>query len=459
MPHKFSRRRFLEVASVAGAGLTLTNAGAAKPELNEPALQPRSSLRPTVCNPLLRTPLSLIIDDSCPVINKAYYWIKQRHDWRMRNRPNSPPSGWEKHYDKLDKMPNAIPAAFAAQWGEWCGEQGIRGKFSMVPFPAGVGRIDRGFPGFPERELTEWLRVAKEIIRPSFDLTPEMLTHTRVVDLKTWQLTEQWEQDEWVDPPVEQLLDYIATAMQLLKNVGIHCEGVTSPGAFGKRKEAAYAKATLDAAMRVNDNPRPFYFLWLKNDELPDVPIWHAQKDKGIAIASIVSCAGDWFGATGFDESNPDLFITEDLKGGRLPVVLEKQLPCVLVGHWPCFYVNEQVGFKVLKEVKRRLDAYDPDRTRTLWMKNSEIGHYWMARQLSEITSEEAGVRVRTEFPTANFTLSLDIPAERVQVSGKDLRRVQSRRDFRSGTFLVDGQATFIAFDLNIGETSLAVMR
>ena len=47
------------------------------------------------------------------------------------------------------------------------------------------------------------------IIWKSFDLTPEMLTHTRVVDLKTWQLTEQWEQSEWVDPPVELLTDYI----------------------------------------------------------------------------------------------------------------------------------------------------------------------------------------------------------------------------------------------------------
>src|ERR1041385_7651966 len=80
----------------------------------------------TVCNPLLRTPLSLIIDDSCPVINKAYYWIQQRHEWRMRHHPDRPASGWEKHYDKLDRMPNTIPAAFAERWGAWCGEQGVK---------------------------------------------------------------------------------------------------------------------------------------------------------------------------------------------------------------------------------------------------------------------------------------------------------------------------------------------
>ena len=48
-------------------------------------------------------------------------------------------------------------------------------------------------------------------------------------------------------------------------------------------------------ALRVNGNPRPFYFLWLKHDELPDVPIYYPEKENGIAIASIVSCAGDWF--------------------------------------------------------------------------------------------------------------------------------------------------------------------
>jgi len=420
-----------------------------------------------VCNPLLRTPLSLIIDDSCPVINKAYYWIKQRHEWRMRHAPDKPPDGWEKHYDKLDRMPNTIPAAFAAKWGEWCGEQGIRGKFSMVPFPAGVGRIDRGFEGFPKSELHDWLRVTKDIIYQNFDLTPEMLTHTGVVDLKTWRLTEAWEQREWVDPPVELLTDYIAAAMQLLKNVGIFCEGVTSPGSFGSKKESAYARAVLDAALRVNNNPRPFYFLHMKTSakEMPDVPLWHVDKEKGRAVASIVGCAGDWFGATGYDTSNADLFITKDLRGGRLPAVLEKELPCILVGHWPCFYVNDGPGFKVLKEVKRRLDAYDPDHTKTLWMKNSEIGHYWMARTLSDIrvesgaTPDHEQLRIETKFPAHNFTLSLDIAAKRVKVDGNEPRPARSRRDFHAGTFLVEGGRTFVAFDLPTGATTVTVWR
>ncbi|MEW6360241.1 MAG: hypothetical protein AB1696_28165 [Planctomycetota bacterium] len=417
----------------------------------------------SVCNPLLRTPLSLIIDDSCPVINKAYYWIMQRREWRLRHHPDTPPYGWEAQYDKLDLMPRAIPARFAAEWGDWCGEQGIRGKFSLVPFPAGVGRIDRGFDGFPRDELTEWLRVAKEVIRPNFDITPEMITHTKVVDLKTWQLTEEWEQGEWVDPPVEPLTDYIAAAMQLLKNVGIACEGVTSPGAFGKKKEEAYARATLDASLRVNNNPRPFYFLHMTHDALPDVPIWHADKEKGIAIASIVACVDDCFGGTGYFRSGPDPIIAEDLRGGRAPAIIEKELPCILIGHWPCFYANEEIGFRVLKEVKRRLDAYDPDRTKTLWMKNSEIGCYWMARSLNDIEldeqtgSAETQVRIGGRFPAQDFTISFDGAAKRVTVNNGDLREVRSRRDFRSGTFLVEGKRTVAAFDLGTDGARIGV--
>jgi hypothetical protein len=450
-----NRRNFL--LSLGSTALAVPFVLGAADAINPSSVNTTATLNPKVCNPLLRTPLALIIDDSCPVINKAYYWIKQMHDWRLRYHPDQKPSGWELHYDKLDRMPNTIPAAHATKWGEWCAEQGIRGKFSLIPFPAGMGRIDKGFPGFPERELSAWLKTAREIIQPNFDLTPEMLTHTRVVDLKTWELTEEWEQGAWVNPPEEKLTDYIAAAMQLLKNVGIACEGVTSPGAFGKGREEIYSRAVLEAAQRVNNNPRPFYFLWLIHDKMPDVPLRHVQKDKGIGISSIVSCAGDWFGATGFDESNSDLFITEDLQGGRLPAVLKQELPCILTGHWPCFYVNDQIGFKVLKTVKRRLDAYDPDHTKTLWMKTSEIGHYWMARQLSDITARGQSVQIRTQFPTANFTLSLSAAPKRVQVQGKDLKLVRSRRNFRSGTFLVEGNQTYAAFELAAGETVLAM--
>lgn len=424
------------------------------------------TLHVTVGNPLRRTPLALIVDDSCPVINLTYYWIKQRQAWLARHRPNAAPLASDGDPAKLGLVPQTIPADFAAKWGEWCGEQGVKGKFSMVPYPAGIGRIDQGFTEFPRREYEAWMRATRELIWPNFDITCEMLTHTQVVDLKTWQFTEAWEQYEWVDPPVEPLTDYIATAMTLLKNAGFPCEGVTSPGAFGVKQEAAYARATLEAAQRVNQNARPFYFLHVADapDGWPDVPIWYADKEKGTAIASIIGCTHDWFGNwTGYDAGDPDLFITADLQGGRLPAILARELPCVLVGHWPGFYYGgEEIGFQVLQEVKRRLDAYDPTGAQTRWMKTSAIGHYWMARTLSDIQSSpgEAGawrVQINTQFPTADFTLTIDMACRQVQVNGQTLRQVYSQRDFQEGTFLVEGKRTAMAFALNTGETSITV--
>ncbi|HZL66503.1 MAG TPA: hypothetical protein VFC29_04150, partial [Candidatus Limnocylindrales bacterium] len=62
----------------------------------------------------------------------------------------------------------------------------------------------------------------------------------------------------------------------------------------------------------------------------------------------------------------------------------------------------------MLKTVKRRLDAYDPDHTKTIWMKNSKIGHYWMARNLNDIDVRPGAVLIRAQFPVANFTLALN---------------------------------------------------
>ncbi len=416
----------------------------------------------SVLNPLARTPLALIIDDSCPLLNLGTYWIEQRDAWRQKHYPGTPPGEWEGDPSLLPSLGRAIPTDFALRWGEWCGEHGVKGKFSVIPVPAAVGRIDQGLEGFSQAELKRWLDVARDIIAPNFDLTPEMLTHTHVLDLKTIQPTDEWEQVEWVDPPSEMLFPYISLALQILKNVGIEASGVTSPGAFAKQQEAAHARAVLDAAYEVNGIKRPFYFLWLKNDEWPDTPLWYPDKESGRAIASIVSCAGDFFGGwTGYDDAgHADLFLSEDGLSGRLPQVLERELPCVVVGHWPGFYFGgQEVGFNVLKEVVRRLDLFDPDKTRTLWMKTSEIAHYEMARQLSDLSVRSEGeqelVEVSTRFPTERFTLKLDASLRRVAVNGLELREVKSRRDFASGTWMREGKRTLVAFDLEEGKTQL----
>lgn len=43
--------------------------------------------------------------------------------------------------------------SFVRKFGEWCAENGVKGKYSIVPYPACVGRLDREVPGWFRREL------------------------------------------------------------------------------------------------------------------------------------------------------------------------------------------------------------------------------------------------------------------------------------------------------------------
>ena len=159
-----------------------------------------------IINPLNRVPLALIIDDSAPCVNLAYYGMKQRLEWKAKH-PGMPIRTWEGDPNRaVESLPHSIPSDFGKKFGEWCLEQGVKGKFSLIPCPAGLGRIDQQISGYSKRELSAWLNMSRNIIHKNFDITPEMLTHTVVMNLDTWEPTEEWEQVEWVNPVPEDLL-------------------------------------------------------------------------------------------------------------------------------------------------------------------------------------------------------------------------------------------------------------
>ena len=68
------------------------------------------------------------------------------------------------------------------RFGEWCAGQGVKGKFSAC-----VGRLDRFLPGWSKRELDASLELVRTVMMPNWDIHPEMVTHTRVIDLRTGQ--------------------------------------------------------------------------------------------------------------------------------------------------------------------------------------------------------------------------------------------------------------------------------
>src|SRR5205085_8585908 len=166
---------------------------------------------------------------------------------------------------------------------------------------------------------------------------------------------------------VDELAEYMRYALRILDNVGLPCEGITTPGGFGTQVLPELAQATLEACRDVFRAEIPHYFRHLYSEGERSVAprVEYASGLEGPdprCVVSIIGCTGDWTG--GWDCSEPsgvDRFITPDLKSGRMIDVIERGEPAMMVAHWTGIYWNgEERGFQILQEVHRRLHArYD----------------------------------------------------------------------------------------------------
>lgn len=452
-----TRRHFLKtgVAAIgAGLGATLPSTALAQVPGARPPKRPDGV---EVLNPRGRVPVGLIIDDSTCLVNLAHFAIPQfaevfpsryRQDWKT--------------------LPREIPDAFVRQFGEWCGEHGVKGKYSIVPYPACVGWIDRDLPGWSRRELDESLKLVRTLMMPNFDIHPEMVSHTWVIDTKTGRpfpersdrFMENW---RWTDgKSVDQLADYLAYALGILKRAGLTCQGITTPGGFGNRVLPELAQAALQSVRDVYSAEIPHYFRHLFTDDRSVAPrVEYASGldgDDPRCVVSVIGCTGDWFGGwDGLTPGSVDQFITEDGQGGRLPEVIRRGEPAVLVGHWPGFYFNgKEVGFTILKEIVARLDAHFHH---LIWMTLAELSRYWAARELTRIEAVEEAYAFRAPFACPGFTVSLpmrgarglEIVADHEQRTG--LTAVKDRSRLASGTFVREESGVVACFDLPKGKT------
>ena len=390
-----------------------------------------------------RVPLSIIFDDSTVLVNLNYFFMRDRNLVDGENR-------------RWQDVPVVHPESFVREFAEWCLEHGVRGKYSVVPCPAALGRIDEGLPLFSKAQQESWLQMCREVITPAYDITPEMITHTVVVDPKTCKPLESgiWEQYDWNNLPVDQeelVIDYITTACRILENVGLTPEGVTSPGGFGNPLDF-YAKVVGIAAREATGNPTPYFFKRVSADGPVQTPVWYADRETGTAVGEIIASTSDWTGSwTGYGEVNVDKYITADLQGGRLPAVIDAGDPGVLISHWQGFYGlhnDDRRGFNAFKTVVRRLKERDPNGERTQWRKCSEITNYACAREMAEIVVEEDNIRLDLPVCVPDLTLRLtDVDVRGVSVDGAGLTRAGSRTAFKSESFFIENDTTFVAFN------------
>ncbi len=414
-----------------------------------------------VLNPFNRVPVSLIIDDSTCLVNMAHFGIPQfgevfpsqyKQDWR--------------------KLPREIPDSFVREFGEWSIENGVKGKYSIVPYPACTGWVNRFIPGWTKKELEESLNLVREIIIPNWDIHPEMVSHTRVIDIKTgrpypYPVPEFMENWEWSqNKSADELAAYQAYALAVLKEAGLPCEGITTPGGYGSRNQDNLARGTLDAVKDVYGAEIPHYFRDLFTEKEKSVAprvLYPSGLDGNDpeCVVSIIGCTEDWFGDwDGLNKGDAGLMISEDLQSGRLIDVINRGEPAVMVCHWPGIYFNgEKAGFNILKEVKRRLDQ---KYTNLRWMKLSEIARYWAARELTTIKAEKSKVILKAPFSAPGFTVRTDSAARSVSVKNPKseiipLARIKDPSLLKSNTWFADKSGSVICFDLDKGTTEVLV--
>jgi hypothetical protein len=455
-----SRRSFLERALFGAAATSLFPTVHAQERGSRPPARPGDV---EVINPRARVPVGLIIDDSTCLVNLNKFAMPQ-FDETFAGQSPSYKQPWR-------DWPNEIPDSFTRKFAAWATEAGVKGKWSVVPFPACVGRVDRLLPGWSGQELRESLDMVREVITPNFDIHPEMVTHTRVIDIRTGhpypsprlEFMENW---NWTTgKSADEIGAYLAYALDILKNAGLTCEGVTTPGGFGSKARPQLAQASLQSVRSVYRAEIPHYFRDL-----------HASGDASVAprvelasgldgndpqcVVSVVACTGDWTG--GWDNTLPvgaDRFITPDGQAGRMVDVIQRGEPAIILGHWTGIHFNgQELGLQILQEVVKRLHARFDN---LLWMKLAELSRYWAAKELTTITRDAGAIKLRAPFACPDFTVKMKAatgqPALQFGNEKAPLREVDSPRKLTGGTWCREGENLTACFALPKGESVLAL--
>ncbi|MEZ6056253.1 MAG: hypothetical protein R3C01_06070 [Planctomycetaceae bacterium] len=422
-----SRRRFLQQASrLSWAAMGSQWLGAST--WGGPHSQIPLGLRGTqhesvrVLNPRNRVPVSFIVDDSTCLVNMGHFCMPQfATAWPDRKEYHHPWQTW----------PREIPDSFVREFGEWCAEQGVKGKYSIVPYPACVGWLDRELPGWSRKQLEASLQLVRDLMVPHWDIHPEMITHTRVIDLKTGrpfpEISSATMENSYPreKTSVDELAAYLAYALKILKNCDLPCDGVTTPGGFGNLVKPELSQAVFESVRDIYGSEIPHYFKYVIDPgESTQPQLEHVSgttaADRKITV-NVVAGTGDWFGGwDGVQTPEPDRYATVDGEGGRVVQMIRNGEPAVFLCHWPGLYCNgTKTGLQAFQQVVTSINSHHGDRI--TWMKVSEIARYWAAKGMTQIERKGA---------TIQFSAPYACPAWTVQVTGS----TTTRPVYRSGT-------------------------
>jgi hypothetical protein len=386
-----------------------------------------------------RVPVTILLDDPTPCRNPAWYEYPDRGNVAV------------------------VPNSFTARFADMIERTGAAGKFSVIPCPGAQGCLDTGVPGLSSEELDEFLHIVRERIAPRWDISPEMLTHNKALDLHTMQPLDERE-DVWAAHQNEATLTpYISKALQILCDMSLDPNGVTSPWAFGVEVEEEYANAIVTALREVCNVRVGWYFLHLESESFDVAPrVMRLDPATGTALVSIVSASPnlsrghhDFAWDTQFGEPPEiDPLISPDGRAGRLPDLLSRGIPTAFHTHWQSLFSNGSgVGLEALEEIVNRLNRYWGERLR--WTSARELAIYTAARQSTTVENPEEGkiIRFAAPFDCSEFTITAPAPAGAASLSlgGLLQEQVPDKIDLHEGSWYLEEPQALICVPLTDG--------
>ncbi|MBE6369013.1 MAG: hypothetical protein E7056_02500 [Lentisphaerae bacterium] len=290
-----------------------------------------------------KVPICLIVDDG-GVINTSFF-----HDLRTRHE-------------------FLIPPLFAMQFGQLCLKYGVKGKFSVVPIPCGLGRLDEPdkVNMVPAENVRSFVEYTKKYIAPNFSIAPELLTH-----LLAWNLAQggktQYCEDVFIERlNADEIADYVSLALTVLDNIGLTPSGVSSPWRTGSGNMDSYARGIGMAFKRVLNRDRSFFFCGYPQRPFPTVCCDSPECGRVVHISMQASDAlwGTMNPATAEEAhaaaaAGIDSWLSADGKSGALRKAFDANEPMVMLTHWQSLYSEGRgIGLYWFEEFLKRTQTF-----------------------------------------------------------------------------------------------------
>lgn len=393
--------------------------------------------------PQRRLPIFFIVDDPAPCLNLAHY-----------------EQYWEPHV-------RDVPNTFTHAWADLIAEFGVRGKFSVLPVPAAIGRIDRPLPDVKPSDQAEFLSIMRERVSPQMDIGIEFLTHFLAWDIRHDRPRDYTEKT--MAPHIggrDRLTEYFAYGLRILHDLGLNPTGATSPGASLVEREWDYQAAIADAVRSVTGLPIAWYFLHVDDRSPVVLPrVMSLDREAGTACVTMVSAGNDpsWNTQRGLPSTLDDL-ITPDGQAGRLVDLYRNDSVIGFHTHWQSlFSEGRETGLRDLRITLGRIGEHFGGGVR--WTKCSELARVTAAQAVTRVAVEETpdgalAVRLSSTIACPDFTVRLDVgqrSVHSVHAGENELRRLQpdGSGPLEPNTWRKDGSSIAWCADLPVEEQTV----